>query len=301
VQGGIKMTIRVGDIVARKSYECDLLFRVQKIVEEKQAVELIGEEMRLIADAPLNDLIVISASERQKLRQALKEKEDRSFRLFRQDYQLLRRKREYTATNGYQTKKGYFELPGKVLHIDGDPLYLNKCLEVYKRLAVPVFGVHMNEADMPQKVPPLLDKVRPEVLVITGHDAYLKNKGKKNDLQAYRHSKHFVRTVKEVRAKIGNLDHLVIFAGACQSHFESLIKAGANFASSPTRVNIHALDPVYIVSKICLASFMDRVNVIEVLRNTLTGEEGLGGVETRGLLRTGMPLQEDEETLNDQT
>jgi len=83
----------------------------------------------------------------------------------------------------------------------------------------------------------------------------------------------------------------VIFAGACQSHFESLIFAGANFASSPQRVNIHALDPVNIVSKISFTPFMENINVWDVLRNTLTGEKGLGGVETKGVLRTGMPFK----------
>lgn len=83
----------------------------------------------------------------------------------------------------------------------------------------------------------------------------------------------------------------MIFAGACQSHFESLIRAGANFASSPSRVNIHALDPVYIVAKISFTPFMDRINVWEVLRNTLTREKGLGGIETRGVLRIGMPYK----------
>ena len=92
-----------------------------------------------------------------------------------------------------------------------------------------------------------------------------------------------------------NLDQLVIFAGACQSHFESLIQAGANFASSPLRVNIHALDPVYIVAKICYTSFMEQVNVWDVLRNTLTGQKGLGGVETKGVLRTGMPYKPMDE------
>jgi spore coat assembly protein len=135
--------------------------------------------------------------------------------------------------------------------------------------------------------------------VITGHDAYSKSKGKMTDINAYRHSKHFVQTVKEARRKIPHLDQLVIFAGACQSHFESLIHAGANFASSPSRINIHALDPVYIVAKISFTPFMERINVWDVLRNTLTGEKGLGGIETKGVLRTGMPynpLQEEEDS-----
>ncbi|MFH4155732.1 sporulation peptidase YabG, partial [Acinetobacter baumannii] len=84
------------------------------------------------------------------------------------------------------------------------------------------------------------------------------------------------------RKKYPSLDQLVIFAGACQSHFEALIRAGANFASSPSRINIHALDPVYVVGKISFTSFMERVNVWDVVRNTITGEKGLGGIETRG-------------------
>jgi spore coat assembly protein len=144
---------------------------------------------------------------------------------------------------------------------------------------------------MSSKVGQLLDYYRPDILVITGHDAYSKAKGKINDINAYRHSKHFVETVMEARRKIPHLDQLVIFAGACQSHFESLIQAGANFASSPSRINIHALDPVYIVAKISFTPFMERINVWDVLRNTLTGEKGLGGLETKGVLRTGMPYR----------
>ena len=83
----------------------------------------------------------------------------------------------------------------------------------------------------------------------------------------------------------------MIFAGACQSHFESLIQAGANFASSPSRVNIHALDPVYIVAKISFTPFVERIKCWDVLNNTLTGQKGLGGIETKGVLRIGMPYQ----------
>ena len=49
---------------------------------------------------------------------------------------------------------------------------------------------------------------------------------------------------------------------------------------------------------------MERINVWDVLRNTLTGEKGLGGIETKGVLRTGMPYRplpdEDEEENQDQ-
>lgn len=288
------MEIKVGDIVARKSYKFDLLFKVID-VKDKQTVFLYGEEVRLVADAPYDDLVIIDEREKQKRQILDSERIDNSYRLFRQDYQLIRQKNEYHATNGYTSDQDYFQMPGRVLHVDGDPNYLKKCLTLYERIGVPVYGVHCHEKEMPEKVDELLDKYRPDILVITGHDAYSKSKGGISDLKAYRHSKHFVQTVRQARRKVPHLDQLVIFAGACQSHFESLIRAGANFASSPSRVNIHALDPVYIVAKISFTPFDERINVWDVLRNTLTGEKGLGGIETKGVLRTGMPFNKHNE------
>lgn len=286
------MNVKPGDIVARRSYGCDVLFRVVSIHENAATAEISGEELRLIADAPVDDLVVLSRDELEKRQKKIKKKETDSFRLFRQDYQLLKMKREYTATGGYARADLYFELPGRVLHIDGDPNYLQKCLELYEKLGVPVYGQYIKESEMPGEIVSWVEKVRPNILVLTGHDAYLKNKGESSDLNAYRHSRDFVKAVQEARGVVGHLDHLVIFAGACQSHFEALIRAGANYASSPSRVNIHALDPVYIAAKVSLTSFMDRIKVWEALRNTLTGEKGLGGIETKGILRTGMPIQE---------
>lgn len=292
------MAVHVMDIVGRRSYQCDIMFRVIDIREEKgeKIAILYGEDFRLVADAPFEDLVMIDPNERRKKSQAFRSLEEQSFQLFRQDVSLLKQKQEYDVTAGYSKELNFFQIPGKVLHLDGDPSYLKKCLLLYEKIGVPVYGVHCNEKEMPNKVSQFLDFYRPDILVITGHDSYSKAKGKISDINAYRHSRHFVQTVREARKKVPHLDQLVIFAGACQSHFESLIHAGANFASSPSRVNIHALDPVYIVAKISFTPFMERINVWDVLRNTLTGEKGLGGIETRGVLRTGMPykMQPDE-------
>ncbi|MEH7116666.1 sporulation peptidase YabG [Neobacillus vireti] len=294
------MDIKVMDIVGRKSYNCDLLFRVidiQNINNQKVAI-LYGEDYRLAADAPYTDLVVLNQNERVKLQQEYRTLEEQSLRLFRQDVDLIKHQQEYAATGGYVKPSNYFQIPGKVLHLDGDPSYLKKCMAVYEKIGIPVVGMHCNEKEMPDRIGLLMDQYRPDILVITGHDAYSKAKGKMSDLNAYRHSRHFVQTVREARRRVPHLDQLVIFAGACQSHFESLIHAGANYASSPSRINIHALDPVYIVAKISFTPFMERINVWDVLRNTLTGEKGLGGIDTRGVLRTGMPYRpviEEEE------
>ncbi|UFU01514.1 sporulation peptidase YabG (plasmid) [Radiobacillus kanasensis] len=284
------MDIKIGDLVSRTSYNHDLLFRVINISD--QMVLLHGEDMRLEADASPEDLVRIPERDLEKRRKKMKEQEDFSFRLFRQDYQLMKEKREYESTSGYEQTPNYFQLPARVLHLDGDRQYLKKCINVYQQLGLQVHGVHLDEKEMPEEIGRLVEKIQPDIIIITGHDAFSRNKGNKNDLGAYRHSKYFVETVREARRVVPHLDQLVIFAGACQSHFESLIRAGANFASSPSRVNIHALDPVYIAAKIAYTPFMDKVGVWDALRNTMTGEKGMGGVETRGLLRTGMPYIE---------
>jgi len=287
------MDLTKNNLVTRKSYNHDLLFRIANIKDN--IASLYGEDMRLEADAPLEDLRRIEDRELETRRKKEKEKEEFSYRLFRQDYQLMKEKRDYQASDGYQNYAKYFQLPAKVLHLDGDQMYLRKCIELYQRIGLQVHGVHLNEKEMPNQIGELVQKIQPDMIVITGHDSFSKNKGTKKDLRAYRHSRYFAESVREARRINPNLDQLVIFAGACQSHFESLIRAGANFASSPTRINIHALDPVYIAAKIAYTSFMERVSVWDAIRNTLTGEKGMGGVETKGLLRTGMPYLLDDD------
>ncbi|WP_138420011.1 sporulation peptidase YabG [Aquibacillus sediminis] len=287
------MEFHTGDLVTRSSYNNDILFRVVNIIN-KDTVILHGEDIRLEADATLDDLVKVEDRELETRRKKIKEKEDYSFRLFRQDYQLMKEKREYESTAGYHQPANYFQIPARVLHMDGDRLYLKKCIDLYQRIGLQVHGVHVNEKEMPNEIGSLVKKIQPDIIVITGHDAFSRNKGSKSDIRAYRHSRYFVETVREARKVVPNLDQLVIFAGACQSHFESLVRAGSNFASSPARINIHALDPVYIAAKIAFTPFMEKVGVYDALRNTLTGEKGLGGIETKGLLRTGMPYIEDQ-------
>ncbi|NGP45793.1 sporulation peptidase YabG [Bacillaceae bacterium SIJ1] len=286
------MQLQVGEIVARISYNKDLLFRVVGIKNDPPVADLLGEEIRLMADAPLHDLERVDEREKQEKRHYFAEKAKMSYRLFRQDHLFQHEKNQQRMRSACETKP--FRMPGKVLHLDGDPVYLQKCMKLYEKLEVPVYSVHIKEEEMPDKITGLLELARPDILVITGHDAYVKSKGEKSELKAYRNSRYFAKTVYEARRRMPHLDQLAIFAGACQSHFESLIRAGANYASSPGRVNIHALDPVYVVAKLSFTSFTEQVNTWDVLKNTLSGEKGLGGVESRGLLRLGLPYSPSE-------
>lgn len=286
------MKIKVGDIVTRISYNHDLHFIVHAI--KGTEVILHGVDYRLVAHAHATDVVRVSEREMNEQIKKDEKQEEVSYRLFRQDFQLMKEKRAYEATEGYSEDVTFFQLPTKVLHIDGDPTYLRKCIELYKRMGLHVHGAHILEKEMPNEIGEIIKKVQPRLVIITGHDAYSKSLGNKNDLRSYRNSKYFVEAVRAAREVVPDVDQLVIFAGACQSHFEALIRAGANFASSPSRINIHALDPVFVAAKIAYTSFMDRVSVWDVLRNTFTGEKGMGGIETKGLLRTGMPYIEEE-------
>ncbi|EGT2229177.1 sporulation peptidase YabG, partial [Clostridioides difficile] len=128
-----------------------------------------------------------------------------------------------------------------------------------------------------KEVRALLEKYNPDILVITGHDAMTIKRGDIEDMSNYRNSSNFVKTVKEARKWQPNLDNLVIFAGACQSNYEKIISAGANYASSPGRIMIHALDPVFIVEKIACSRIDVVVPIDEVIEQTITGVKGIGG------------------------
>lgn len=282
------MTFKIGDLVTRKSYNHDLLFRIH-LIENGVAI-LHGVDFRLTADAPLEDLSRVDDDELQKRNELRKEQEERSLRKFKQEFQTSLNEREQLSSDEEEPLIEFFHLPIRVLHIDGDESYLQKCDELYSQLGLQSFSKYINEKEISQHISTLIRETSPQIVVITGHDAYIGKNGDKQSLNSYRNSKYFVEAVKEARKVVPYVDHLVIFAGACQSHFESLIYAGANFASSPSRVNIHALDPVYTVAKVAYTSFMEKVNLIDTLVHTYRGEKGIGGIETRGLLRVGIPF-----------
>ncbi|AHV94972.1 sporulation peptidase yabg [Paenibacillus sabinae T27] len=261
-----------------------------------------GTEFRLLADSPLNDLVQVPATAKTELGERARIKAAESLTELRKDRQEPSR---FGVGHGMgmleQPPKevSYFELPGKVLHLDGDPGYLNKSLSLYEQLRIPAEGYHVREAEMASVLYRLLPRVRPNVVVVTGHDGVLKSLQTYDlhSLSSYKNSQNFVAAIRVARDYERHYDALTIVAGACQSHFEALLGAGANFASSPGRILIHALDPVYIAAKAALTSVRETINLGDVLHNTISGSQGLGGIETRGSLRIGMPRLQDLSTL----
>ncbi len=280
--------MKVGDIVARKSYNKDIIFKItgfSKDDKNKKIVLLKGVAFRLMANAYLDDLELVQESD---TRGILMNKDVQSI-LYRSVIDAKTRQSMYRAAPKLQTSNNIYGIPGKVLQIDGDKEYLKICLDVYTELGIPAVGVAIPEANQHKEVRALLQKHKPDILVITGHDAITSKKGNLKDLNSYRNSYNFIKCVKEARKWQPDYDALVIFAGACQSNYEQIIKSGANYASSPARVMIHALDPVFIVEKIACSRIDMVVPIEEVIQQTITGYKGIGGFETRGKFRWAMP------------
>ena len=188
--------MKQGDIVVRKSYGEDIRFRIERI--EGDMAILRGLEVRLLADSPLSDLLLAQVSEEEAYRRwdALAEQRTQklleSVRFQRQLY----RGRE--ASEGH-TDEDTFDLPGKVLHLDGDPKYLRKCMQVYGRLKIPAEGHYLPESDMADFLGRILVVSKPDIVVITGHDGLYRNHQNKYDLASYKNSHHFVRAVQVAR------------------------------------------------------------------------------------------------------
>ena len=257
------MQIKKGDYVTRNSYGNDTVFKVINVIDDM--VYLKGVEVRLYADALVTDL---------KIEENVIEDETLD---------------EVDIKDELLTRGDYFYLPAKVLHIDGDEDYLNRCLKFYKRNGILAIGKKINEKNVYEQIPLLLKEYKPDIVIITGHDEKKKKKGDINDLNNYKNSAYFVKAVKACRKFEKSHDKLVVIAGACQSNYEELIKAGANFASSPKRVNIHALDPAIIASTISLTERNKEIDLKKLLEKTKYKEEGMGGLICNGLMYVGYP------------
>lgn len=308
--------LRVGDVVTRKSYNGDVYFKVIRLYKGKDGAEMAeikGLDVRLHADSPVNDLCLMSCEDIQCHRDDFIQRHFAHFRQVfarrnrsqdaqKQAHEYLpesERKLELKLVKGPDEQppakkedgeEDFFEVPGRVLHIDGDSEYLKLCLATYRKLNICAWGYTVPEENQPRVIGDLLKLHLPDILVLTGHDGLLKGKTDLASLDSYRNSRYFVEAVKAARRFELGRDVLSIFAGACQSYYEAILAAGANFASSPKRVLIHAFDPVLVVEKLAYTPFSDTVSVSALIGNTVTGVDGIGGMESRGKFRRGRPL-----------
>ena len=109
----------------------------------------------------------------------------------------------------------------------------------------------------------------------------IKKGAKFNDISNYRNSGYFIKAVEEAR-KVNKREDLVIFAGACQSYYEEIMVAGANFASSPARILIDFMDPLIVAEKIATTSEKKFVTIKDIEGELRDGQRGISGTGGRG-------------------
>lgn len=262
------MNFNIGDLVTRKSYNNDTIFKIVKI--DDNIVYLKGVTVRLYADSDIGDLKHFSNDEKEVI-----EKDERSFGNLKFAEKFNRDE--------------YFYLPGKILHIDGDKEYLERCLKFYKDSNILAYGIYSKEDEIAPNIKKYLEDINPDIVVITGHDSFNKKKSGKDSNSSYRNSENFIKAIKEARKYEKAHDKLIVIAGACQSNYEELIRAGANFASSPKRINIHALDPAIIATSVGLSDKSEDIDLIGILTKTKYGPDGIGGIKTKGTMYVGYP------------
>ncbi len=256
------MLFNIGDLVTRNSYNNDIIFKIVDIDNEIAILE--GVNIRLSADSKIDDL----------------KKEEKANN---DDNELLDRFDNYELN-----REEYFYLPGKILHIDADKDYLKRCMKFYEKINIKAKGIRLKENEIKDNIESLLEEYKPDILVITGHDAYYRKMGSEEENKNYKNTISFIEAVRMARKKYSH-ENLIIIAGACQSNYEELIKAGANFASSPKRINIHALDPAIIASSLALSDRNKTIDLLSILDKTKYGKDGMGGIITNGTMYVGYP------------
>ncbi len=99
------MSFEIGDLVTRKSYNNDILFRIIDINENIAILK--GVDLRLYADSVMDDLV----------------KEEKVYNVNKSDREIINENIRSLDLN----RDEYFYLPGKILHIDTDILKVTIC------------------------------------------------------------------------------------------------------------------------------------------------------------------------------
>ncbi|MDP4179522.1 MAG: sporulation peptidase YabG [Bacillota bacterium] len=267
----------VGDIVVRKSYGKDVYFVITEIKNTesgKPSYTLRGLLMRIEADSDGHDLL--------KQNPRLVDQDKLNYiKKMKQNLLALNHSR---YTYGINRPTGRF---GRVLQLDSSQEFLNICLDHYRENKLECYGHAVAESEQPHAVEDMLSRYKPDIIVLTGHDGIKKNASDLYSMDSYRNSKYFVQSVIEARKYEPDKNRLCVFAGACQSYFEAIMNAGANFASSPGRVLIDCLDPAIVSEKIATTDTRMTITPWSVAQLTKSGSKGIGGINTRGRMIVG--------------
>lgn len=169
-----------------------------------------------------------------------------------------------------------------ILHLDGDRKYSKRALNYYNNLNLKAIVENITEREQPMRILGLLERYKPNILVVTGHDKMFKKGQDLYQISNYKNSKYFIETVRLARKWENSEEKLIIFAGACESFYEEIMLAGANFASSPTRIMVEYRDPLIIASQIANTDSNKYLNMDDLLPNLKSNYNGIGGTRAKG-------------------
>lgn len=249
---------KISDIVYKKNYE-NILFKIKEITNDQ--ITLVGYNTRNIIKVNKEDILAATPEQ-----------------INRADTKELENYQKIIVSNRNRLKKSV--MYGRILHIDGDSEFLKSCLKLYKELNIYAYGLSIGEKDIYKEIEKIYLSITPEIVVITGHDQY-NGEGLK-DLNNYENTSYFMKAVRIIR-RINPL--AVIIAGACASNYEALIASGANFASSPKRVNTHTYDPAIAAIKASTTPFDRKIDYNSIVKYIEAGKDALGGIETYGTMK----------------
>ena len=143
--------VKKGDIVGRISYGKDIFFivdRVIKLKKDTQVAILKGLTIRIKADSPTEDLELI---DKKIIKNTINDLENRISERLSKYSKRVRKKFKY----------------GKILHLDGDSRYTQKSIKYYREIGMNAVVRNVPESRQPFVVKNLLERYKPDVLVIT--------------------------------------------------------------------------------------------------------------------------------------
>lgn len=147
-------TVKKGDIVARISYNKDVIFIVDMVINNKIAI-LTGVTTRLKADSPIEDLELVSKREVQQIFEQMDSK------ICKKTSSAIKDK------NTLFSRSDKIIYTGKILHLDGDKRYSEKSNMYYKKMGLKAIVRNIPENKQAIVVNSLIDRYKPDILVVT--------------------------------------------------------------------------------------------------------------------------------------
>lgn len=147
--------VKKGDMVSRNSYGNDVIFYVKRIIKlsnKKKVAILKGVNVRVEADAPIEDLLIIEKEEQNRYEKELEKK--------------ILNKIEIEITHKQNRGREIIKT-GKILHLDGDKRYSEKSMMYYKKMGLNALVKNIPENKQPKVVYRLLSIYNPDILIIT--------------------------------------------------------------------------------------------------------------------------------------